>query len=528
MSSPFDKYKNVQKILGKGTYGEVYITDIPDTAVKISINDNYKESGVDSAAITEFSILNLLNDLGGHPNILRIKRSYILKKGKKTALILPLAKSILDVEGLTEDITTRKVIMYQLMRGLAYMHSKHVMHLDLKPPNILVFEDGTVKISDFGLSNFITNYDDTESKLMNVMSLWWRAPEIATRYTEYNNLVDVWSMGVILASLIKGEDAFVADSNEQLINQIFALIGFADEKWDGTSTQQYKIFKQKFVDKYNSIQQKDVPSNLMSEFGVKDELELNLLMKMLAWPYKRISALDSLNHPYFDSVRENVEHIYKAPRIEKPNCEHILEQLDIPIGYAPINLTHKKFVKYIEWIINTCSKLNLRSRIVFSSILMFVKYVKLKNLSKVHLEVILLACIIINSKLYQYYSFKLDELSSLIDMDKQKFICKFVKKELDIIRTLNFNLIIPNVTDYYLINTETTNFIIRHPVVKKMCLYLMSIPEIVMKYNSKEILSTVLNYLGFKNNCFTFIIEGTFFDEQDDRLYAGTSLVLKN
>jgi serine/threonine protein kinase len=540
----FEKYKNVKKILGKGTFGKVYTTDIPNTAVKLSKYEDYDDYGISESTIREFSILRLLNDLGGHPNIIHLKNAFILNEGD-TALILPLAKSTLSVKGLTDDIDARKVVMYQLMRGVAYMHSKHIMHLDLKPPNILVFEDGSVKISDFGLSNFIINYDDPANKTMDVMTLWWRAPELLAGYVQYTNLADVWSMGVILASLIKGEHILTSENDRGMMHQIFTLIDFADENWVGTNSDKYKNLKQSFIDtkskNKNIITKESVPNIFKRKFKITDDQELDLLVKMLAWPYERISALNSLNHPYFDSVRDKVDQLYKAPKIEESNCEHILEQMDIPIG-GNIELPYVMFIDCINGIISICKSLKLRYRVVFSSISMFIKYITIKNIhnkntTKDKMMLIMLGCVIINSKLYNYEtSFELSFLRFRFmreEMDNIEFHDGFINTENEIIETLNFKLIIPNVTDYYMIDNKLRDIVHDNYMnITKMCLYLMSIPEIVLKYNSKQILSTVFNYLKIDYHCFKYVIKEAFdyLDNQNKKLYKdkGPFMLLDN
>lgn len=90
--------------------------------------------------------------------------------------------------------------LYQIVRGMLYIHSANVIHRDLKPNNILLNKNCDLKICDFGLARGFDNED--ESKTEYVVTRWYRAPEVILNASEYTKALDVWSIGCIFAELL--------------------------------------------------------------------------------------------------------------------------------------------------------------------------------------------------------------------------------------------------------------------------------------------------------------------------------------
>lgn len=111
----------------------------------------------------------------------------------------------------------------QLIEGVAYMHKCGIMHRDLKPENILITDEKMVKITDFGQACIIespgTEYD------LNVATRWYRAPELLFGYSKYDEKVDVWSVGCILAELSRGRPIFAGRTELEQISLIFGTLG---------------------------------------------------------------------------------------------------------------------------------------------------------------------------------------------------------------------------------------------------------------------------------------------------------------
>jgi serine/threonine protein kinase len=125
--------------------------------------------------------------------------------------------------------------MFQLVKGIAYCHSHRVLHRDLKPQNLLIDKKGALKLADFGLARafglpvgVITH---------EVVTLWYRAPEILLGGRTYSTPVDIWSAGCILAEIVNRAPLFPGDSEIDQIFRIFRVLGTPDESvWKGISS----------------------------------------------------------------------------------------------------------------------------------------------------------------------------------------------------------------------------------------------------------------------------------------------------
>ncbi|NWR79823.1 MK14 kinase, partial [Centropus bengalensis] len=109
--------------------------------------------------------------------------------------------NIVKCQKLTDDHV--QFLIYQILRGLKYIHSADIIHRDLKPSNLAVNEDCELKILDFGLAR---HTDDEMTGY--VATRWYRAPEIMLNWMHYNQTVDIWSVGCIMAELLTGRTLF--------------------------------------------------------------------------------------------------------------------------------------------------------------------------------------------------------------------------------------------------------------------------------------------------------------------------------
>ena len=221
-------FGNVVEELGAGTYGTVYKTD-KNIAIKELSSDDECDNGIDSTSIVEISILKYLK----HPNIIPIYGIDLNIKDCTLQFAMPLAEGSLqdDIERRFTQ-KDRKMIIYQILRGLAYCHSKFVWHLDIKPANILKFTNGLYKLADFGVSGIYAVNGKPHSTC--VITLRYRPPEILLGDLCYNETVDVWAVGVILAQMILGEDVFHGNSEMDMLYSIFKLLGTPNNRhWPG-------------------------------------------------------------------------------------------------------------------------------------------------------------------------------------------------------------------------------------------------------------------------------------------------------
>lgn len=116
--------------------------------------------------------------------------------------------------------------LYQLLRGLKYIHSANVLHRDLKPSNLLLDSNCDLKICDFGLARTTA---ETDFMTEYVVTRWYRAPELLLNCSEYTTAIDIWSVGCILMEILRREPLFPGKDYVQQLKLITELVGSPDD-----------------------------------------------------------------------------------------------------------------------------------------------------------------------------------------------------------------------------------------------------------------------------------------------------------
>ncbi|KAJ8552126.1 hypothetical protein K7X08_028569 [Anisodus acutangulus] len=232
-----------------------------------------------------------------HGNIVRLldvvhseKRLYLVFE----YLDLDLKKHMDSSPEFSKDPRVVKTFLYQMLRGIAYCHSHRVLHRDLKPQNLLIDPRTKVlKLADFGLGRAFGIPVRTFTH--EVVTLWYRAPEILLGSRHYSTPVDVWSAGCIFAEMVnQRRPLFPGDSEIDELFKIFRAVGTPNEDtWPGvTSLPDYKSAFPKWPAK-----------DLATVVPNLDISGLDLLGKMLCLdPSKRITARSALEHEYFKDI----------------------------------------------------------------------------------------------------------------------------------------------------------------------------------------------------------------------------------
>ena len=120
--------------------------------------------------------------------------------------------------------------MFQLLQGLAYCHSHRVIHRDLKPQNLLVTNDGVIKLADFGLARAVTI--PSRCYTHEVVTMWYRSPEVLMGTKFYTTGIDIWSLGCIFAEMTTCEALFRGESEIDQLFKIFRVLGTPNEEVD--------------------------------------------------------------------------------------------------------------------------------------------------------------------------------------------------------------------------------------------------------------------------------------------------------
>uniref|UniRef100_A0A7S2MM31 Cyclin-dependent kinase 2 homolog n=1 Tax=Octactis speculum TaxID=3111310 RepID=A0A7S2MM31_9STRA len=287
-----ERYQKVEKGQhhGEGAYGVVYKgrdKTTGDIVAMKKIRLELEDEGMPSTALREISILKELT----HPNIVTL-RDVVQESGRLYLIFEFLDKDLkryLDSHNGNVPMEVVKSFTLQICRGLAFCHSRGVMHRDLKPQNLLVTANGRLKLADFGLARAFC--PPIRPLTHEVVTLWYRPPEILLGSTTYAPPVDVWAIGTILVEMVSKRPMFPGDCEIDQLYKIFRLLGTPrDDQWPGcTALQDWNpAFPQWPRLALESVVQDLDPAGL-------DFLERTLFYD----PKARISARAALTHPFF-------------------------------------------------------------------------------------------------------------------------------------------------------------------------------------------------------------------------------------
>nr|XP_054957530.1 cyclin-dependent kinase 3 isoform X1 [Pan paniscus] len=291
-SVAMDMFQKVEKI-GEGTYGVVYKAKNRETGQLVALKKirlDLEMEGVPSTAIREISLLKELK----HPNIVRLLD--VVHNERKLYLVFEflsqdLKKYMDSTPGSELPLHLIKSYLFQLLQGVSFCHSHRVIHRDLKPQNLLINELGAIKLADFGLARAFGVPLRTYTH--EVVTLWYRAPEILLGSKFYTTAVDIWSIGCIFAEMVTRKALFPGDSEIDQLFRIFRMLGTpSEDTWPGVT--QLPDYKGSFP-KWTRKGLEEIVPNLEPEGR-------DLLMQLLQYdPSQRITAKTALAHPYFSS-----------------------------------------------------------------------------------------------------------------------------------------------------------------------------------------------------------------------------------
>ncbi|KAG6793834.1 hypothetical protein POTOM_003058 [Populus tomentosa] len=240
-----DSFEKLDKI-GQGTYSNVYRARDLDqnkiVALKKVRFDNLEPESVRFMA-REIHILRRLD----HPNVIKLEGLVTSRMSCSLYLVFEYMEhdlaGLASHPGLNFTEAQVKCYMQQLLRGLDHCHSRGVLHRDIKGSNLLIDNNGILKIADFGLASF---YDPAQVQPLTsrVVTLWYRPPELLLGATYYGIAVDLWSTGCILAELYAGKPIMPGRTEVEQLHKIFKLCGSPSEDyWRKSKLPHATIFK---------------------------------------------------------------------------------------------------------------------------------------------------------------------------------------------------------------------------------------------------------------------------------------------
>jgi serine/threonine protein kinase len=285
--------------LGEGSYGIVFKAKLKATGAFVAIKkirlDTTGGEGIPATTIREVTLLQELD----HQHIVKLLE--VVCVTHRVYLVFELLAedlrhliSRLHKEKRVLSIETAREYTRQMLLALWYCHQNRVIHRDLKPGNVLVASPQCIKIADFGLARPLEQHVMTYTN--EVVTLWYRPPELLLGEPHYSPAVDVWAVGCILAEMVNGKALLPGASDMDQLTRTFKIFGTPTEKtWPGVSALRH----------YSSNLPMHQPADLTQIVPGQDPKFYSFLKALLSVnPKERISVHDALQHPWISETSD--------------------------------------------------------------------------------------------------------------------------------------------------------------------------------------------------------------------------------
>lgn len=294
------KFQPPIRPISRGAYGIVCSAFNVETGEEVAVKkipNAFHNIIVAKRTLREIKILRHMD----HENILAI-REVIPPPQRENFNDVYIVTELMDTDlhhiiKSSQDVTEEhyQYFLYQLLRGLKYIHSANVLHRDLKPSNLLVDADCNLKIADFGLAR---TFSETDLMTEYVVTRWYRPPELLLNAKEYTAAVDMWSVGCILMELYNREPLFPGRDYVHQFRSITELMGFP-------SDADLVYVRSENALRYLEQLPRYPKQPLAQKFPHLPALAVDLIEKMLAYdPSKRITAEEALAHPFLSHMHD--------------------------------------------------------------------------------------------------------------------------------------------------------------------------------------------------------------------------------
>ena len=294
---------NIMNSVGSGAYGVVAAARDSATGDVVAIKKierAFEHQTFTKRTLRELKLLRALR----HENIIRLNtilrpldagnfdEIYCVFELMETDL----ASIIKSPQPLSEEHC--QFFLYQILRGLKYIHSKNVIHRDLKPRNLLVNSNCDLKICDFGLArcDFATLSRQTTAMTDYVATRWYRAPEVILTWEKYTKAIDMWSVGCIFAELMGRQPIFPGVDSSNQIQLIVDILGYPE---DSVLSRIRSEKARSYLERLPRRKAADL--NIL--FPHTSTVACDLLQGLLSFdPENRLTVNEAIQHPYLDTL----------------------------------------------------------------------------------------------------------------------------------------------------------------------------------------------------------------------------------
>ena len=304
------------EVIGSGAYGMVCSATDNVSRKKVAIKKIASAFTMVQVAKRTLREIKLLKHFHSHKNIISIltvqKPPTTAAEFKDLYVVMELQECDLhriihSQQALSEEHT--RYFLYQLLCGLKFIHSANVLHRDLKPGNLLINGDCSLRIADFGMARHMATSPEDHSNFMTeyVATRWYRAPEVLLSFASYTQAIDVWSVGCILAEMLGRRYLFPGRDYLHQLSLILSLLGTPKE----TVVQQVgSQLARKALENFAGI-----PAlNLVEVFPDASPEVLTLLAGMITFdPAQRMTVADALQSPFLARYRQPTQEPVCAP-----------------------------------------------------------------------------------------------------------------------------------------------------------------------------------------------------------------------
>uniref|UniRef100_A0AAQ5YT45 mitogen-activated protein kinase n=1 Tax=Amphiprion ocellaris TaxID=80972 RepID=A0AAQ5YT45_AMPOC len=325
-----ERYRDLKQV-GTGAYGTVCSALDSRTGAKVAIKKLYRPFQSEIFAKRAYRELRLLKHMK-HENVIGLVDVFTadlsLDRFHDFYLVMPFMGTDLGKLMKLQRLSEEKIqyLVYQMLKGLKYIHSSGIIHRDLKPGNLAINQDCELKILDFGLAR------QADSEMTGyVVTRWYRAPEVILSWMHYTQTVDIWSVGCIMAEMLQGKPLLKGSDHLDQLTEIMKLTG--------TPTQEFisKLDSEDVSSERNTlvivvitfghyietlVEKKD----LQKVFSNANPQAVAVMERMLLLdPERRVNAAEALALPYFSEFREPEEETEAQP------YDHSLDNADLTL-----------------------------------------------------------------------------------------------------------------------------------------------------------------------------------------------------